>query len=97
MGKGTAACICLAVSAVLFITGAIVGFVALAKSRIMVSPGQVGIVVTRGNLRAVGPGRHKVSPFASDVTYLSTKTMLLQQEHLIPTKEGLAVRLQTAV
>lgn len=88
---------CISITIILFLTGMSIGIVAIAKSRIMVQPGEVGIVVTRGNLRAVGPGRHKVSPFASKITFLSTRTMLLEQSHLIPTKEGLSVHLKTTV
>mmetsp|Transcript_17890 Transcript_17890/g.21433 ORF Transcript_17890/g.21433 Transcript_17890/m.21433 type:complete len:275 (-) Transcript_17890:166-990(-) len=75
----------------------ITGFTALGKSFTNVSPGEIGIVVTRGNLRAIGPGRHQVRPFISDVDHMTTKTQLLEQEHVIPTKEGLAVQLETAV
>jgi len=75
----------------------IIGFTALGKSFTTVSPGEVGIVNTRGNLRALNPGRHRVKPFVSDVDHMSTKTQLLEQEHVIPTKEGLAVQLETAV
>mmetsp|Transcript_30555 Transcript_30555/g.91298 ORF Transcript_30555/g.91298 Transcript_30555/m.91298 type:complete len:104 (+) Transcript_30555:106-417(+) len=79
------------------LVGAIVGFVALGKSFVEVPPGDVGIVVTRGNLRTVGPGMHQVRPFASDLDLMSTKTQLLEQGHSIPTKEGLNVQLDTAV
>mmetsp|Transcript_3463 Transcript_3463/g.5014 ORF Transcript_3463/g.5014 Transcript_3463/m.5014 type:complete len:276 (+) Transcript_3463:53-880(+) len=79
------------------LVGAIVGFTALGKSFTTVSPGEVGIVVTHGNLRALGPGRHQVRPFVSEIDHMTTKTQLLEQEHVIPTKEGLAVQLETAV
>lgn len=87
-------CGCISVAALL---GLLVGAIALAKSFTNVSPGEVGIVVTRGNLRSVGPGRHKVRPFVADVKTMTTQTQLLNQQHVIPTKEGLAVQLETAV
>lgn len=90
----TILCTCVSVSV---LVGAIVGFIALGKSFVEVPPGEVGVVVTRGNLRTVGPGRHQVRPFASEVDMMSTKTQLLEQEHTIPTKEGLNVQLDTAV
>lgn len=90
--KGTCGCISLVA-----LIGLLIGIIAIAKSFTNVSPGEVGIVVTRGNLRSVGPGRHKIRPFVSDVTTMTTKTQLLNQQHVIPTKEGLAVQLETAV
>merc|ERR1712013_157685 len=57
----------------------------------------VGIVLERGNLRSVGPGRHKIRPFFSDVILMDGKTQLLSQHHVTPTKEGLSVKLDTTI
>jgi len=90
------ACIC-ASAGFLALVGAIVGFVALGKSKTTIPPGEVGIVLERGNLRSVGPGRHKIKPFFSDVILMDGKTQLLSQHHVTPTKEGLSVKLDTTI
>jgi prohibitin 1 len=81
----------------LALTGIIFGSKALANNKTVVPPGEVGIIITRGNLRAVGPGRHKIKPFGSEVIFMSGKTQLLSQRHSIPTKEGLTVQLDTSI
>lgn len=63
----------------------------------VVHPGEVGIVVTLGHVQAYPQGYHFRAPYVSTVERMSTKTQLLKQENVIPTKEGLAVRLDTAV
>lgn len=92
---------CIAASSVLFgllaLVGTIVGFAALAQSRTTIPPGEVGIVLERGNLRSVGPGRHKIKPFVSEVILMDGKTQLLSQHHATPTKEGLSVQLDTTI
>ena len=40
---------------------------------------------------------HYRMPYASYLVKMSAKTQLLEQENLIPTKEGLSVKLDTAV
>jgi prohibitin 1 len=98
MAKRTCFCVLSAMTfAILAVTGIIFLIVALAKSHTVVPPGQVGIVITRGNLRAVGPGRHKIKPYGSEVIFMSGKTQLLSQHHSIPTKEGLTVQLATSI
>lgn len=92
---------CIAASAVicglLAVVGVIVGFVALAQSKTTIPPGEVGIVLERGNLRSVGPGRHKIKPFVAEVILMDGKTQLLSQHHVTPTKEGLSVQLDTTI
>ena len=96
MSKSSTTCVFVLI-AIAISVGAIFGIVALSKGFTTVPPGHVGVVITRGNLRAVPPGRHGKKIFGTKVTLLSTKTQLLEQRHLIPTKEGLAVNLATAV
>ena len=84
--------------ALLGFIGFIISIVAIAQSKTIIPPGEVGIVITRGNLRSVGPGKHKIKPFgASKVVLMSGKTQLLQQRHIIPTIEGLSVELDTTI
>ena len=91
-------CICLsAIFGVVALVGTIVGFVALAQSRTTIPPGEVGIVISRGNLRSVGPGRHQIQPFVSEVVLMDGKTQLLSQHHVTPTTEGLSVQLDTTI
>jgi prohibitin 1 len=97
MGKENCICVSATAFIILALTGMIIGIAALAKSKTVVPPGEVGIVITRGNLRAVGPGRHKIKPFASEIIFMSGKTQLLSQHHSIPTKEGLTVQLDTSI
>lgn len=63
----------------------------------VIPPGEVGIVVTLGRASTFAPGAHFRAPIVSYVTTMSTKTQLLEQENVIPTQEGLAVQLDTAV
>mmetsp|Transcript_25593 Transcript_25593/g.70648 ORF Transcript_25593/g.70648 Transcript_25593/m.70648 type:complete len:341 (-) Transcript_25593:99-1121(-) len=63
----------------------------------VVPPGSVGIVVTVGQVQSVESGIHYRIPFFSHVEHLSTKTQLLEEKNVVPTKEGLAVTLDTAV
>ena len=63
----------------------------------IVGPGEVAIVVTLGKLSTLRPGIHFRSPLLSRIRKLSTRTQLLEQANTIPTKEGLSVRLETAM
>ena len=63
----------------------------------VVPPGNVGIVVTLGHVKAYDPGLHFRAPYVSTLELLTTKTQLLEQENVIPTVEGLTVKLDTAV
>ncbi len=63
----------------------------------VVPPGTIGIVVTLGHVQAFSNGVHTKMPFVSELVYLTAKTQKLEEENEIPTKEGLNVRLDTAV
>lgn len=63
----------------------------------VIPPGEVGIVVTLGRASTFVPGAHFRAPIISYLDKMSTKTQLLEQNNVIPTKEGLAVQLDTAV
>ena len=63
----------------------------------VIPPGEVGIVVTLGRASTFVPGAHFRAPIISYLDLMSTKTQLLEQKNAIPTKEGLAVQLDTAV
>lgn len=63
----------------------------------VVPPGMVGVVVTLGHVDARSSGLHFRIPIISSVEIMSTKTQLLEEKNVIPTKEGLAVTLDTAV
>lgn len=69
----------------------------LFESFIVIPPGEIGIVVTLGHASVFTPGAHFRTPVVSYLKTMSTKTQLLEQENTIPTKEGLSVRLDTAV
>lgn len=71
--------------------------VAVLQCAFVVQPGTIGIVVTLGHVAAVDSGMHFRIPFMSTLEHLSAKTQLLDQANVIPTKEGLAVKLETAV
>lgn len=62
-----------------------------------VPPGTISIVVTWGTVTAYGPGVHYKIPFVSQVIQFSSQTQKLEEENSIPTKEGLNVKLDTAV
>lgn len=69
----------------------------LGDSIALIKPGEVGVVVTLGKVTVMGPGAYLRSPIISRVTRMSTKTQLLEQQNTIPTKEGLSVKLDTAI
>lgn len=63
----------------------------------VVPPGTIGIVITLGHVQSFSNGFHTKVPFISELVYLTAKTQKLEEENEIPTKEGLNVRLDTAV
>jgi prohibitin 1 len=75
----------------------IVGVICLFETAYVVPPGMVGVVVTLGHIGTSSSGLHYRVPLVSTVEFLSTKTQLLEEKNVIPTKEGLAVTLDTAV
>ena len=84
-------------TALFVVIGLIFFLVTLSQTAFVVEPGYMGIVVTLGHIISFDSGPHMKVPFLSTVEMLSAKTQLLEQENLIPTKEGLAVKLDTAV
>jgi regulator of protease activity HflC (stomatin/prohibitin superfamily) len=74
-----------------------IGFVSLFETSFVVPPGMVGIAVTLGHVEAYSSGLHFRIPWISHVEILSAKTQLLEEQNVTPTKEGLAVTLDTAV
>lgn len=82
---------------VLLVLGVILVIISIFNFSFIVSPGEIGIVVTLGHAAAYYPGLHYRIPYVSNLVKMSAKTQLLEQENLIPTKEGLAVTLDTAV
>jgi len=71
--------------------------IAIIECCFIIAPGEIGIVVTLGHAAAFEPGLHFRAPFVSRLTRMSSKTQLLEQNNVIPTKEGLSVRLDTAI
>jgi prohibitin 1 len=72
-------------------------FIAALQFSFVIPPGSIGLVVTLGHVEAFDSGLHYRFPFISSVEMLSSKTQKLEQNNMIPTKEGLAVKLDTAV
>jgi len=82
------------------IFGGVVAFLVvflLPSSLVVIKPGELGVVVTLGHLKTMMPGPHFRMPLISKVNRMSTKTQLVEQSNTIPTKEGLSVRLDTAI
>ena len=75
----------------------LVAVVSAFETAFVVPPGMVGIIVTLGQVQAMPAGLHFRIPMVSEVEILSTKTQLLEEQNVIPTKEGLSVTLDTAV
>jgi prohibitin 1 len=82
--------------AVVVIVG-ILAMVCLFDTAYVVPPGMVGVVVTLGHVETYSSGLHFRVPLVSHVYMMSTKTQLLEEKNVVPTKEGLAVTLDTAV
>merc|ERR1711862_156222 len=81
----------------LSIIAAFIVLVGLFNCSFVIHPGEIGIVVTFGHAASYFPGLHYRIPYVSELIRMSAKTQLLEEENLIPTKEGLAVTLDTAV
>ena len=63
----------------------------------VVPPGTIGVVTTFGKVDSYTSGAHMKSPFVSTLINFTAKTQKLEEENDIPTKEGLNVRLDTAM
>ena len=63
----------------------------------VVPPGTIGVVVTLGQIDAFTSGSHVKIPFVSELIFMTAKIQKLEEENDIPTKEGLIVRLDTAM
>ena len=61
------------------------------------SPGEIGVVITLGKVVAYDPGFYFRAPLFSRLVKMNAKVQLLDQSNIIPTKEGLAVRLDTSM
>jgi hypothetical protein len=59
--------------------------------------GEIGIAKTPGSIQRYDSGVHLQNSLSTEVDYLLTKTELLEQSNLVPTKEGLMVELDMAV
>jgi len=70
---------------------------AMYEMAFVVPPGYVGVVVTLGHVKSFPSGLHYKLPFVSELVTMSTKTQLLEEKNVVPTKEGLSVTLDTAV
>ena len=67
------------------------------QTAFVVPPGNVGVVVTLGHVESFQSGLHVRVPWISHIEKMSTKTQLLEEQNVVPTKEGLSVSLDTAV
>mmetsp|Transcript_35062 Transcript_35062/g.76856 ORF Transcript_35062/g.76856 Transcript_35062/m.76856 type:complete len:299 (-) Transcript_35062:269-1165(-) len=76
---------------------AIVALVALFEMPFIVPPGYVGAVVTMGHVHSYNSGLHFRVPFVSKVKLMTAKIQILEATNIVPTKEGLAVTVDTAV
>lgn len=81
-----------------YITVIVIVFVIAAfQSNVLVQPGNIGLIVTLGNVVAVESGMHLKMPFLSHVVVFTAKTQKLEENNNTPTKEGLSVQLDTAM
>ena len=71
--------------------------IATFQSNVLVQPGNIGLIVTLGNVVAVESGMHLKMPFLSHVVVFTAKTQKLEENNNTPTKEGLSVQLDTAM
>lgn len=85
---------CFGALAIIF---AVIFCVIVASSFFIVQPGRIGIVVTLGIVQSFPAGWHLRAPIISHLEILNAKTQLLEEQNVIPTKEGLSVELDTAV
>jgi len=71
--------------------------VASLQTSFIVEPGNIGLVVTLGQVTSYESGLHYKMPYLSRVITLSAKTQKLEESNTTPTKEGLSVKLDTAI
>jgi len=76
---------------------AIVAIIIASECAFVVQPGMIGLVITLGHVTAVNSGLHFKVPLVSELITMSAKTQKLEEENVIPTKEGLSVKLDTAI
>ena len=69
----------------------------LSQLTFVVQPGNIGLIVTLGEVVAVQSGLHFKYPFVSEVITFTAKTQKLEESNNTPTKEGLSVQLDTAM
>ena len=63
----------------------------------MVQPELIRLVITLGHVTAINSGLHFKAPLVSELITMSAKMQKLEEENMIPTKEGLSVKLDTAM
>jgi len=82
----------------LLVTAIVVLVVAVFAAVRTVPPASIAVVTTFGKVEAsaLDSGLHVVNPF-SQLKVFSTKTILMNQQNHVPTKEGLTVDLDVAV
>jgi prohibitin 1 len=85
------------VTKISFIFLAVAIVIIVTQSVFVVQPGKIGIVITLGQVAAVNSGVHFRVPLVSELVYMSAQTQKLEEENVIPTKEGLSVKLDTAI
>jgi prohibitin 1 len=71
--------------------------ISFASLSFVVPPGEVAVAVTLGHAKSYLPGLHFRYPFLTSLELFSAKIQKNEASHLVPTKEGLAVTLDTAV
>jgi prohibitin 1 len=69
----------------------------LAECTFVVPPGEVAVVVTLGHGVSRLPGFHLRYPFISELKFFSAKIQKSEAKNIVPTKEGLAVTLDTVI
>jgi regulator of protease activity HflC (stomatin/prohibitin superfamily) len=75
----------------------VVIIIVASECAFVVQPGMIGLVITIGHVTAVNSGLHFKVPLVSELIIMSAKTQKLEEENVTPTKEGLSVKLDTAV
>ena len=80
-----------------FLFIAVVVVIIVTQSVFVVQPGKIGRVIALGQVTAVNSGVHFRVPLVSELIYMSAQTQKLEEENVIPTKEGLSVKLDTAM
>lgn len=83
--------------AIIVVVLVLISITALSHTFFVVEPGNIGLIVTLGNVAAVESGMHSKVPFVSRLLIFSAKTQKLEEMNDTPTKEGLSVKLDTAI